>query len=169
MGVGGGDPSVPGSERPQRLVGLLFTLLSAPPATSTSPLLYSLLSPPLFISPLPLPSLFHTPFCQNPPTPTPDPAPPFSYHHSCSTAPTLPSPLTVNNFAFVLFFLQSFFSLHKTFVRALHYLLRRERLGYRRSSVGQTKWFTEVRFLSYVSVHTPLLFKCGHWKCLALS
>lgn len=32
------------------------------------------------------------------------------HHQSCFTAPSLLSPLTVNNFAFVLFFLQSFFS-----------------------------------------------------------
>lgn len=98
----------------------------------------------------------------DPPTPhsaiiTPAPQPPLFHLHSQLI--TLPSS----------YFSYSHFFPSTKRLSGLHYLLRTERLGYRRSSVGQTKWFTEVRFLSYVSAHAPLLFKCGHWKCLALS
>lgn len=59
-GGGGGDPSVPGSERPNRLVGAVFTLPSAPPATSASPPLHAVFFP-LFPSPfLPLFSVSHS-------------------------------------------------------------------------------------------------------------
>lgn len=133
-------------------------LLQPPP-----PLCYILLFSPLFISLLPLSSLFHTPILSPPPPPlptiiTPASQPPLFYLHSQLI--TLPS----SCFSYSHFFLQ------KTFVRALHYLLWGERSGYRGRCVGQTKWAFEVRFfLSYVSVHTPLLFKHGYWKCLVLS
>lgn len=124
-GVGGVDPSVPGSERPQRLVGLLFTLLSAPPATSTSPLLYSL--PPLSSSRLHLSLLCFTLHSVRPPPPplhsaiiTPAPQPPLFHLHS--------QLITSSYFSYSHFFLS--LSLHQTFVRALHYLLGRGEKGW---------------------------------------
>lgn len=108
-------------------------------------------TPPLSSSP---PSLFHTLILSaHPPTPL-NPRPLSCYHHFCSTAPSLLSPLTVNNFALVLFFLQSFFFLppffflRETFVGAPRYLLWEARSGYRRRvgrvgrGVGAHRWWT---------------------------
>lgn len=98
-------PSVPGSKCPNCLVGALFTLRSAPPATSASSLLHSLLSlsfylpypPPASHSSLLFLHLSHTQ--------------PFFFHSTpsiispASQPPSLLSSLTVNNFALVMFFL----------------------------------------------------------------
>lgn len=100
--------------------------LLQPPPPLCNILLFSALFPsPFYRSHLCFPLLFSSSICLS--------STPPSFHSTpsiispASQPPSLLSPLTVNNFAFVLFSLESFFFLQKTFVRPLHYLLWRER------------------------------------------
>lgn len=96
------------------------------------------------------------------------------HHWPCIAAPSSLSPLTVNNFAFILFFLQSFFFLQKTFLRALLTCYAGFwGCGGWEVTQGEIRWTNRMgslsQILSYVHACTPLLFKCGYLKCLVLS
>lgn len=138
--------------------------LLQPPPPLCYILLFSPLSPSLFNLSLLCFTLFFylsAPTLSFPSTPfiiSSASQPPLFYLHS------------VNNFAFVLFFLQSFFFSPKHLSWHCITCYGEREACYRGTFVGQTKrGFHLSHILSYVSACTPLLFKCGYQKCLVLS